>query len=90
MNLTLHLTTRCSLRCTYCYAPPAALRTLAMRPETALRAVDFAAEGSGPSCGIVFFGGEPLLARSLIREVVALSRAREATGPTRFHFKVSS
>lgn len=90
MNLTLHLTTRCSLRCTYCYAPPAALRTLDMRPETALRAVDFAAEGSGPSCGIVFFGGEPLLARSLIREVVAHCRAREATGPTRFHFKVTT
>lgn len=91
MNVTLHLTTRCSLRCTYCYAPPGRLRAVDMTRETALRAVELAATVSPESCGIVFFGGEPLLRADLVREVVGYCRERERTRPaTRFHFKITT
>jgi uncharacterized protein len=92
MNLTLHLTTRCPLRCRYCYARPDTLASRDMTLETALRAIEFAAGGSAETehCGIVFFGGEPLLLADRIRDIVAWCRHRETRLPTRFHFKVTT
>ncbi len=69
MNLTLHLSTVCQLRCRYCYSQPAA-RPLHMSVETALRAVEMAFESGEERCGFVFFGGEPLLRKEVIRAVV--------------------
>ncbi|MFH0946015.1 MAG: radical SAM protein [Planctomycetota bacterium] len=89
MNITLHLTTACPLRCRYCYSPQGETR-VDMDHDTALRAVEFAAEQSPVSCGIVFFGGEPLLEKDLIQEVVHACRRRERTGATRFHFKITT
>jgi len=42
------------------------------------------------SCGVIFFGGEPLLARGLIRALVGEGRAMAARGEGRFHFKVTT
>ncbi len=42
------------------------------------------------SCGIVFFGGEPLLYKGLIRELVACGREMERYRAGRFHFKVTT
>jgi uncharacterized protein len=42
------------------------------------------------SCGIVFFGGEPLLHKELICDLVAEARRMEQLGPARFHFKVTT
>ncbi len=41
-----------------------------MGGDTALQAVDFAAEQSARNCGISFFGGEPLLKKDLIYKCV--------------------
>jgi uncharacterized protein len=88
MHLTLHLTSACSMRCGYCYAPPNPGRR--MSEETAHRALELGARMSGGSCGIVFFGGEPLLERDLIRSSVAFARDKEKRGEGRWHFKITT
>jgi len=82
MHLTLHLTNRCNLACRYCYA---AAGQEDMSLETACQAISRCAEG--PQCGIIFFGGEPLLCKDLIRDVIHWC---EQQGPGRFHYKVTT
>ncbi len=82
MHLTLHLTNRCNLACRYCYAPAG---NEDMSLETAAAAIERCAEG--PNCGIIFFGGEPLLCKPLIW---ALMQWCEARYPSRFHYKVTT
>lgn len=48
------------------------------------------AQVSGGSCGIVFFGGEPLLHKDLIRELVAYGCERERKQAGQFHFKLTT
>lgn len=88
MHLTLHLTESCNLRCDYCYSPPRTGPVMSRR--TAERALRLGAGLSERSCGVVFFGGEPLLARDRIRETVAAARALEGAGELRFHFKITT
>lgn len=90
MNLTLHVTTACQLRCSYCYVRPDRLRHGEMSAATARTAIEFAARRSPDHCGVVFFGGEPLLCRDLIRETVAYCRWRQQAGGPAFHFKVTT
>ena len=59
MHLTLHLTRACNLRCDYCYAPPQ--DGAPMYFATGRRALELGSRLNSGSCGIVFFGGEPLL-----------------------------
>jgi uncharacterized protein len=93
MHLTLHLTTDCNFRCRYCYAKPHAARVMSL--DTAIAAVDFAVDLSakerpGPSVGIIFFGGEPLLQRELIQQVAVYCRERSARDGTLFHHKITT
>ena len=88
MHLTLHLTRACNLRCAYCYSPPRP--GPAMTLQTGRRALELGARLNQGSCGIVFFGGEPLLCKDLIRALVAEARAMEARGEGRFHFKLTT
>jgi len=61
-----------------------------MKERTAFQALEFGARSGGSSCGIVFFGGEPLLAKPLIRSIVARARAMERCGEGSFHFKITT
>lgn len=88
MHLTLHLTKACNLRCDYCYAPP--LPEAPMSLATGRRALEFGASLNSGSCGIVFFGGEPLLCKPLIRDLVAEARAMERRRAGQFHFKITT
>jgi uncharacterized protein len=88
MHVTLHLTTGCNLRCDYCYSPP--LERHDMPPEIALRAVDLALGGDGPSASIIFFGGEPLLRKDLIALCVAYALEEGRKRGVRPHFKVTT
>ncbi len=88
MHLTLHLTRACNLRCSYCYAPPLAGED--MTTETARRALAFGARHNSASCGIVLFGGEPLLRKPLIRQIIAEAQAMQQAGQGRFHFKMTT
>jgi len=93
MNITLHVTAACNFRCRYCYAAPHSDGV--MGEETARASVDMALAGSpptaaGPSLGIVFFGGEPLLHPDLIRATIRYCRdITDRTGRS-FHFKLTT
>ncbi len=92
MHLTLHLTNRCSLRCTYCYASPGHAD---MAMDTVRQAIAWAiqsrsGDASNENVGVVFFGGEPLLRRDLVRETVRHCQSIERTSSVRFHFKMTT
>jgi uncharacterized protein len=55
------------------------------------RAVDLARRLNGDRpCGLIFFGGEPLLQKDLMREVVDYARHLERAGAPPFHFKITT
>jgi len=90
MHLTLHLTNACNMRCDYCYAPPPDCGET-MSFETARKALELGAKlNGGASCGIVLFGGEPLLAEGLIHEIVDCAAQMQRDGGARFHFKITT
>ena len=82
VHLTLHLTDRCNLACRYCYARHG---TMDMAFGTAVAAIEKCA--TGPNCGIIFFGGEPLLCQPLIWQIMDWC---ETQHPHRFHYKVTT
>jgi uncharacterized protein len=61
-----------------------------MSEEIGRRAMDLGASTSNGSCGVVFFGGEPLLHKGLIRSLVRYGREREHRQAGRFHFKLTT
>jgi uncharacterized protein len=61
-----------------------------MTLETGRRALELGARLSRGSCGIVFFGGEPLLCRDLIYALIEEARAMSKRGQGRFHFKLTT
>ena len=83
MHLTLHLTDRCNLACRYCYQRHGTKR---MSFETAMAAIEECTRGE-ENCGIIFFGGEPLLEENLIFGVIDECERRM---PLRFHYKVTT
>lgn len=89
MNVTLHLTPACTMRCDYCYATPSPGPT--MSAAVVSRALDFATRNAPPTgVGIVFFGGEPLLCLDRIQDVVGEARDRMRRRAGRFHFKLTT
>lgn len=88
MHYTLHLTGNCNMACDYCYVSTGKLKTMSF--ETARKAVDLAALKSEGSIGIIFFGGEPLLEKELLADLVCYCRAREQKDGSLFHFKVTT
>ena len=86
MNLTLHLTSKCNLACTYCFVT---LGNQSMSADTAKRAVDFAVTKGSPT-GILFYGGEPLLEREVIYQTVEYAeQIRKNTGH-QFSYKITT
>lgn len=80
--ICLHVAHDCNLRCEYCFAGTGAFggsRTL-MDFETGKRAIDFVLEASGhrKHCEVDFFGGEPLLNFSVVKELVHYGREAAA------------
>ena len=86
MHYTLHLTDRCNLACTYCYVHKGKTD---MSLDTAKRVVDMAAAEGGHH-GIVFFGGEPLLCRERMEQIVDYAEGKTREGGVFFHFKVTT
>lgn len=79
-TLVLNVDTGCNLACHYCYkedlAKPSAGRRMDL--ATAERGVDLLLQQAGDRrrVNLVFFGGEPLLALDLIRQVTDYAEAR--------------
>jgi uncharacterized protein len=102
-HLELMVTHACNLRCSYCFGCPSpndlpasrhlyGSKTPGMSLETAQRGVEFliAQSGSVRDLGLIFFGGEPLLAFPLVREITRYARRREAETGKRFHLSLST
>jgi uncharacterized protein len=93
MHLTLHLTARCNLNCRYCYAAPHQGGEMSL--EVAQRAIaigiqDNQRRNSDQSLGVIFFGGEPLLRREFIHEIVRYCLGLESTTGQSFYFKITT
>ena len=83
MHLTLHLTQACNLACDYCYQNPVAGK---MTFETAKQAIELLCKDQD-HCGIIFFGGEPLLCKDLIFQIHDWC---ENSGISNFHYKITT
>lgn len=84
MHVTLHITTGCNMSCTYCYSPPGIRND--MTRETAFKSIDYIAANYPTNTGIIFFGGEPLLKKDLIKESISYSRTKSKY----YHYKVTT
>jgi uncharacterized protein len=58
--------------------------------ETAFKSIDFISVNYPLNTGIIFFGGEPLLRKDLIRETIEYSKTKKPSGNTYFHYKVTT
>ena len=61
-----------------------------MSLETGQRAIDFGAATTDGSCGIVYFGGEPLLARDLIYDLTRYGQQKTERNGQSFHYKITT
>lgn len=84
MHVTLHITSGCNMSCTYCYSPP--IKRQDMSRETAFNSIDFVASQYPTNTGIVFFGGEPLLNKDLIKESIIYAKTKS----NYYHYKVTT
>ncbi|NLM20523.1 MAG: thioether cross-link-forming SCIFF peptide maturase [Peptococcaceae bacterium] len=88
--ICLHVAHDCNLRCRYCFAGtgPFKGRRELMTSETGKRALDFLFKHSGNrrQCEVDFFGGEPLLNMSVIKELISYGKtvARQAGKEIKF------
>lgn len=82
--LSLAVAQKCNLGCSYCYAQGGSFGGVAksMPPDTALRAVHLLFRGAraGERVNLAFLGGEPLVARDVIR--LATARALQLSTET--------
>ena len=86
MQLTLHLTNQCNLNCKYCFVEHGSER---MSREVAFAAIKLGMESKSTS-GMLFYGGEPMLERELIYDVVDYTKSiRKKTGHT-FYYKMTT
>jgi len=79
MDVTLVLTHRCNLACSYCYAGDH--HAAQMDAKTTDRALDLLYAGGADRAQLSFFGGEPFLAFAAMRRAVAGARERAAGRP---------
>ena len=87
MNLTLHLTGDCNLRCRYCYETHCSAR---MTWDTAQKAVDLAFSYGHGTNGFSLFGGEPLLERDLAERICRYAKAEAARRGVGVRFKMTT
>jgi uncharacterized protein len=79
MDVTLVLTHRCNLACTYCYAGDH--HAAQMDDATMDRALELLYTDGADRAQLSFFGGEPFLAFTAMRRAVAGARERAAGRP---------
>lgn len=92
--LCLHAAHDCNLRCTYCFAGQGDFgqgRKL-MPAETARRAIAFLLANSGPrrNLAVDFFGGEPLLNWSVVKEAILYGKEEAAQQGKHLDFTVTT
>jgi len=86
MQLTLHLTNQCNLSCKYCFEKRGPER---MSQEVAFAAVKLSMENKNTS-GLLFYGGEPLLEKELIYDVVDYAKGIKKKTGHNFYYKITT
>jgi uncharacterized protein len=89
-TLSLVVTKSCNLRCSYCYEKNYNGEYQVMDLKVAKEVINhyLCAEDGFKAVVIDFFGGEPLLAFNLIKEVIEWTLSRE--WPKRYHFTIGT
>ncbi len=87
MDITLHVTNKCNMKCTYCNGPK---NNDTMSIEVACKSIDFAVKNTfcKDPMGVAFFGGEPLLCKNLIYDVVDYTKKEYPN--RKFMFKITT
>lgn len=90
--ITLLVAQDCNLRCSYCYADEGKYHNSGkMDLATAKKSVDFLIRKSeSDELGVCFFGGEPLLNFTLVKEVVDYCHKKEKEIGKKFRFSMTS
>ncbi len=86
MHYTLHITTSCNFKCHYCYSRPE--KTLEMNEEIMLQVINYAVKQSHHNCGLIFFGGEPLLRKDLVKFAVEECQKQYESNNFMYHTKL--
>jgi uncharacterized protein len=93
-SISLNVAQACNMACTYCYADEGRFgRTPAMMPwHVARDTVERLIAEAAPDADLVlgFMGGEPLLNRALIAEIVPYAVARAAESGRRMRFSITT
>ncbi|AEY67466.1 radical SAM protein [Clostridium sp. BNL1100] len=91
-TLTLLVTQACNLRCSYCYGEDGSYNDNGiMDIQTAKKAVDFLlTKTHQDKVSVCFFGGEPLLNFTLIKEIVSYCREKERETQKRIAFSMTT
>ena len=92
--LCLHIAHDCNLRCRYCFADEGEYhgRRALMSFEVGKKALDFlvANSGSRRNLEVDFFGGEPLMNFSVVKDLVAYGRSLEEANGKKFRFTLTT
>jgi uncharacterized protein len=92
--LSLAIAQKCNLGCTYCYAQGgefgAAPKSMGL--ETARQSVDLLLGETAPGerANLAFLGGEPLVARDVLRETTRYAAERAAAAGIRLRFSITT
>ena len=88
--LCLNVAHTCNLSCDYCFASQGKYNgnRAIMSYEVGQRAIDYLLENSGHhrNLDIDFFGGEPLMAWKVVKQIVAYARSKEQEYKKKFRF----
>ncbi|MGG4341885.1 thioether cross-link-forming SCIFF peptide maturase [Paenibacillus lautus] len=88
--LCLNVAHTCNLSCEYCFASQGKYNgdRAIMSVEVGQRAIDYLLENSGHhrNLDIDFFGGEPLMAWKVVKEIVKYARSKEKEWKKKFRF----
>ena len=88
MNYTFHLTEKCNLNCKYCYEKNKG--TLELSFNDIKNIMDIEVKNKSKTCGITFFGGEPLLKKDLIYETINYAKKLEKENNIKFLYSITT
>jgi len=88
MNYTFYLTEKCNLNCKYCYEGEKGTNELSF--SDIKKVLDREVESKSKACQISFFGGEPLLKKDLIYEVVNYAEKLEKNNDIKFTYSITT
>lgn len=85
-----HLSNRCNLSCTYCFADSTPASNRRMSWETAKKVIDLIFTYPADNGTIEFSGGEPLLEFDLLHKIVSYIKNRSAATGKNYRFNIQT